>query len=151
MTKPKKSMRAIEILLVEDSPSDVRLTREALKQAKVLNTLHVMKDGAEAMDFLHRKGKHKGSPRPDIILLDLNLPKKDGREVLAEIKADPDLKRVPVVILTTSKAEEDIVRSYELHANAYITKPVDLARFLEGIKSLEQFWLAVVTLPPNVK
>ncbi len=140
-------VRPIDILLVEDSPADVRLTREALKEAKVLNTLHVVQDGMAAVDFLHRKGQYSGSPVPDLILLDLNLPKKDGREVLAEIKQDEKLKSIPVVVLTTSRAEEDVVRTYNLHANAYVTKPVDLRQFLEVIRSIEEFWLAVVTLP----
>ena len=139
----------IDIRLVEDSPADVRLTREALKEAKVLNMLHVVQDGVAAMDFLHKKGPYAGKPTPDLILLDLNLPKKDGREVLAEIKQDENLKRIPVVVLTTSRAEEDVVRSYNLHANAYVTKPVNLKQFLEVVRSIEQFWLAVVTLPPN--
>ncbi len=143
------TVRPIEILLVEDSPADVRLTQEALKEAKVLNTLHVVRDGMAALAFLRRKGPYAGSPEPDLILLDLNLPKKDGREVLAEVKQDPALKRIPVVVLTTSKAEEDVVRTYELHANAYITKPVDLGQFLSVVRSLEDFWLAVVTLPPH--
>ncbi|MGA2245068.1 MAG: response regulator [Verrucomicrobiota bacterium] len=139
----------MNILLVEDSPADVRLTREALTEAKVMHTLHVVKDGVEALAFLRRQGPYADSPRPNLILLDLNLPKKDGREVLAEIKQDESLKRIPVVVLTTSKAEEDIVRTYNLHANAYVTKPVDLNKFFEVIRSLEEFWLAVVTLPPN--
>ena len=142
----KKSIRPIEILLVEDNPGDVRLTIEALKEGKVLNKLHVVKDGVEAMDFLLGKNDH---PRPDLILLDLNLPKKDGREVLADIKKDPDLRRIPVVILTTSKAEQDILKSYDLHANCYITKPVDLTQFIEVIKAIEEFWLTVAILPPN--
>ncbi len=142
-------VRPVDILLVEDSPADVRLTREALKEAKVLNELHVVQDGIEALAFLRKQGKYAGSPHPDLILLDLNLPKKDGREVLAEIKQDRDLKSIPVVVLTTSRAEEDVVRSYTLHANAYVTKPVDLAQFLSVIRSLEEFWLAVVTLPPR--
>ncbi len=144
------TVQPIDILLVEDSPADVRLTREALKEAKVVNALHVVKDGVAALAFLRREGKYADSPRPNLILLDLNLPKKDGREVLAEIKEDQDLKRIPVVVLTTSRAEEDIVRTYNLHANAYVTKPVDLTQFLQVIRSLEEFWLAVVTLPPNV-
>src|SRR5271165_3202936 len=146
-----KPVSPIDILLVEDSPSDVRLTREALKEAKVLNTLHVAQDGVAALDFLRREGQYAGSPEPHLILLDLNLPKKDGREVLAEIKQDERLKRIPVVVLTTSRAEEDIVRSYNLHANAYVTKPVDLTQFLEVIRAIEAFWLAVVTLPPGAK
>ena len=144
-------VRPIDILLVEDSPSDVRLTREALKDAKVLNMLHVVQDGVAAMDFLHKEGPYAGRPSPDLILLDLNLPRKDGREVLAEIKQDENLKRIPVVVLTTSRAEEDVVRSYNLHANAYVTKPVDLEQFLEVIRIIEAFWLAVVTLPPGEK
>ncbi len=144
-------VRPVDILLVEDSPSDVRLTREALKEAKVLNTLHVVEDGMSAMAFLRRQGKYAESPLPDLILLDLNLPKKDGREVLAEVKQDETLKKIPVVVLTTSRAEEDVVRTYNLHANAYVTKPVDLTQFLTVIRSLEEFWLAVVTLPPGEK
>ena len=137
----------IEVLLVEDSPGDVRLTREAFKDAKVHINLHVASDGAEAMAFLGREGKHAGVPRPDLILLDLNLPKKDGREVLEEIKKSPTLKSIPVVILTTSASEADILRSYRLHANCYITKPVGLNGFLEVIKSIDSFWLTVVKLP----
>lgn len=151
MTNPEIDVHPIDILLVEDSVSDVRLTREALKEARVCNNLHVVGDGVAAMDFLRRKGKHKDASRPELILLDLNLPKKDGREVLEEVKADDDLKRIPVVVLTTSKAEEDIIRSYNLHANAYVTKPVNLDQFLHVINSLGQFWLAVVTLPPDGK
>lgn len=151
MNDHEKRVRPVDILLVEDTPADVRLTREALKEAKVLNTLYVVEDGVEAMNFLHRKGKYADMPRPDLILLDLNLPKKDGREVLAEVKEDDNLKRIPVVVLTTSRAEEDIIRSYNLHANAYVSKPVDLTQFLKVVRSLEQFWLAVVTLPPNGK
>ncbi len=145
------TLRPIDILLVEDNAADVRLTREALKDAKVLNELHLVRDGLAALAFLRRRGAYAGSPRPDLILLDLNLPKKDGREVLAEIKQDEELKRIPVVVLTTSKAEEDVLRSYNLHANAYVTKPVDLAQFLAVVHALETFWLAVVTLPPNGK
>ncbi len=144
-------VRPIEILLVEDSPSDVRLTREALKEAKVVNMLHVAQDGIEALEFLRKQGEYASRPAPDLILLDLNLPKKDGREVLAEIKQDENLRRIPVVVLTTSRAEEDVVRSYNLHANAYVTKPVDLTQFLEVIRTIEAFWLAVVTLPPSEK
>ena len=137
----------VEILLVEDNPADVRLTQEALKEGKVYNNLHWAKDGVEALDFLHRRGKHAGAPRPDIILLDLNLPKKDGREVLQDIKSDDKLKRIPVVILTTSKAEEDVLKTYNLHANCYVTKPVDLEQFIVVVKSIDMFWLTVVTLP----
>ncbi len=137
----------VEILLVEDNRGDARLTREALKEGKVYNNLHWVKDGVEALEFLHRRGKHKDAPRPDIILLDLNLPKKDGREVLQEIKADDRLRRIPVVVLTTSKAEEDVLRTYSLHANCYVTKPVDLEQFIKVVKSIDNFWLTVVTLP----
>ena len=138
----------MEILLVEDNAGDVRLTREALREGKVYNNLHWAKDGVEALEFLKREGKHADAPRPDIILLDLNLPKKDGREVLAVIKGDDRLKQIPVVVLTTSKAEEDVLRSYALHANCYITKPVDLDKFILVVKSIDRFWLTVVTLPP---
>jgi len=141
--------RPIEILMVEDNPGDVRLTIEALKEAKVRNNLHTVEDGVEAMAFLRREGRYAEAPRPDLFLMDLNLPKKTGREVLAEIKDDPDLRRIPVVILTVSQAEQDIVKSYNLHANCYITKPVDLDRFLEVVQSIENFWLTVVMLPPR--
>ena len=141
------SIRPIEILLVEDSPGDVRLTIEALKDAKVRNNLHVVGDGVEALAFLRREGEYGRTPRPDLILLDLNLPRKDGREVLAELKDDPALKRIPVVILTTSQAEQDIVESYNLHANCYISKPVDLDQFVRVVQSIEDFWLAIVKLP----
>ena len=145
----KRNVETIDILLVEDNPGDVRLTREALKDAKVLNEVYVAQDGVEAMQFLHKEGKFADAPVPDLILLDLNLPRKDGREVLAEIKQDPKLKRIPVVVLTTSKADEDIIRTYNLHANAYITKPVDLNRFIEIIHTLEEFWFSIVKLPPK--
>jgi CheY-like chemotaxis protein len=141
--------RPVEILLVEDNPGDERLTREALKEGKVYSNLHWVKDGVEAMEFLRRQGKYASVPRPDIILLDLNLPKKDGREVLHDIKNDDALKRIPVVVLTTSKAEEDVLRTYNLHANCYVTKPVDLEKFIVVVKSIDVFWLTVVTLPPN--
>jgi len=137
----------VEILLVEDNPGDYRLTKEALHEGKVYNNLHWAKDGVEALEFLKRKGKHANAPRPDIILLDLNLPKKDGREVLSEIKQDPGLRSIPVVILTTSKAEEDVLKSYHLHANCYVTKPVDLEKFIVVVQSIDRFWLTVVTLP----
>ena len=143
--------KAIEILLVEDNPGDVRLAREALKDAKVRNNLHAVGDGVEAMDFLHRKGKYMASPRPDLILLDLNLPKKDGREVLEEIKTDDNLKRIPVVILTTSKDEADVLKTYNLHANCFITKPINLDQFIKVVQSIEEFWLTIVRLPPNGK
>ena len=139
----------VEILLVEDNPGDHRLTKEALKEGKVYSNLHWAKDGVEAMEFLRRQGKFAEAPRPDIILLDLNLPKKDGREVLQEIKSDDVLRRIPVVVLTTSKAEEDVLKSYNLHANCYVTKPVDLEQFIRVVKSIDVFWLTVVTLPPN--
>ena len=143
--------KAIEILLVEDNPADVRLTEEALKEGKVRNNLHVARDGVEAIEFLHRVGKWTGSPRPDLILLALNLPRKDGREVLADIKRDPELKLIPVVVLTTSSAEVDILKSYKLHANCYITKPVDLEQFVRVVKSIDDFWLTVVRLPRDTK
>ncbi|HEY7588750.1 MAG TPA: response regulator [Thermoplasmata archaeon] len=145
----KPGYEPIEILLVEDNPGDVRLTMEALKDGKVSNRLSVVGDGVEAMAFLRREGKFTNAPRPHLILLDLNLPKKDGREVLAEAKQDPDLKRIPVVILTTSEADQDILHSYELHANAYITKPVDFEHFIGVVKSVEDFWLTIVKLPPR--
>ena len=137
----------IELLLVEDSEPDVRLTKEALREAKVRNHLWVVEDGVEAIEFLWQRGRYAGCPRPDLILLDLNLPRKDGRQVLKEIKADDSLKRIPVVILTTSKSEEDVLRAYNLHANCYITKPVDFNRFMEVVKSIETFWLTIVRLP----
>jgi CheY-like chemotaxis protein len=141
------TFNSVNILLVEDNPGDVRLTKEAFKEAKVNNNLHIVSDGVEAMDFLRRNGKYIGAPRPDIILLDLNMPKKNGREVLAEIKADPDLMRIPVLVLTISQAEEDILRSYNLHANCYIQKPVDINKFIDVVKSIEGFWLTIVKLP----
>ena len=139
--------RAIEILLVEDNPGDVRLTIEGLNEAKVRNNLNVARDGVEALEFLRRQGQFAEAVRPDLILLDLNLPRIDGREVLAEVKSDPDLKTIPVVVLTTSSAEQDILRSYELQANCYITKPVDLEQFIKVVRSIEDFWLTIVTLP----
>jgi chemotaxis family two-component system response regulator Rcp1 len=145
--KSVQHMRPIEILLVEDNPGDVRLTREALAEAKVRNNLAVANDGVEALAYLRRESPHEGATRPDLVLLDLNLPRKDGREVLAEIKADPDLRRLPVVVLTTSTAEQDILESYNLYANCYITKPVDLDQFLAIVTSIEDFWLTIVKLP----
>ena len=142
-------MNLVEILLVEDNPGDARLAKEALKDAKVRNNLHWVEDGVEAMTFLHRQGKYADAPRPDVILLDLNLPKKDGREVLAEVKEDGDLRRIPVVILTVSDAEEDIIKTYNLHANCYIRKPLDLDRFIEVVKAIEEFWLTIVRLPTH--
>ena len=139
--------RGIELLLVEDSEPDVRLTMEALREAKVKNRLWVVEDGVEALEFLRQQGRFADAPRPDLILLDLNLPRKDGRQVLQEIKADEAIKRIPVVVLTTSKNEEDVLRAYDLHANCYITTPVDFNRFMEVVKSIEDFWLTVVRLP----
>ena len=147
MMNGNKLHKEIEILLVEDNPGDVRLTQEAFKTGKVHNTLHVVWDGEEAMAFLNREGDYKDAPRPDIILLDLNLPKKDGREVLKDIKSDENLKNIPVVVLTTSSAEEDILKSYNLHANCYITKPVDPDKFLTIVHYIEDFWLSIVKLP----
>ena len=143
--------RAIEILLVEDNPGDVRLTMEALKEGKLLNNLSVVGDGVEALAFLRREGKFADSVRSDLILLDLNLPKRNGLEVLADIKADEDLRRTPVVILTTSQAEQDIVKSYNLYANCYVSKPVDLEQFMTVVKSIEDFWLTIVKLPSDGK
>jgi len=139
--------RPIEILLVEDNPGDVRLTREALNEAHVRNNLTVAKDGAEALAMARREPPYDAAPRPDLVLLDLNLPRLDGRQVLAEMKADPELRRIPVVVLTTSKAEEDVLRSYDLYANSYITKPVDFDQFIKVVQSIEEFWLTIVTLP----
>jgi CheY-like chemotaxis protein len=150
MISTRTNYAPIEVLLVEDSPGDVRLTVEAFKTAKMHINLQVVHDGTEAMEYLKREGKHAGALRPDLVLLDLNLPKKDGREVLGEIKANPALLTIPVVILTTSAAEADILRSYRLHANCYITKPVDLVGFLEVVKSIDSFWLSVVKLPHEV-
>jgi CheY-like chemotaxis protein len=141
----------IHILLVEDSPGDVELTLEAFKEAKVRNTVGVARDGVQALEYLRKEGRFADEPTPDLILLDLNLPKKDGREVLAEVKADEALKRIPVVILTTSSAEADILRTYELRANCYITKPVDLDQFITVVKSIDDFWLAIVKLPSETK
>jgi two-component system, chemotaxis family, response regulator Rcp1 len=144
----RQATKMIEILLVEDSPADVLITREALTEAKLLNTIHVVEDGVEALEFLHRQGQYAAAPRPDLILLDLNLPRKNGREVLAEIKSDPVLKTIPVVVLTTSSAEEDVIRSYNLHANCYVIKPVEFNSFVKAVQSIRNFWFSVVTLPP---
>ena len=141
--------RPIEILLVEDSLADVGLTVEAFKDAKIYNRMSVVEDGVEAMAFLRREGRYAGAPRPDLILLDLNLPRKDGRQVLKEIKDEPPLRNIPVVVLTTSKGEEDVLRAYDLHANCYVKKPVDFNRFMDVVKSIESFWLTVVTLPAS--
>ena len=147
MSKGEAFGDPIDILLVEDNPGDVRLTREALRDGKIYNNLYVAKDGVEAMAFLHKTGQYSRAPRPDLILLDLNLPRKDGHEVLAEVKTDESLRRIPVVILTTSQAEEDIIKTYDLHVNCYITKPVDLDQFVKIVKSIEDFWLTIVKLP----
>jgi chemotaxis family two-component system response regulator Rcp1 len=144
-----QALHPVEILLVEDNPGDVVLTIEALKEAKMLNRLHVVEDGVQALDFLYRHKSYVTVPRPDLILLDLNLPKKNGREVLAEIKQDENLKAIPVVVLTTSHAEEDVLKAYNLHANCYITKPVDFVQFTSVVKTIEAFWLTIVTLPPK--
>jgi chemotaxis family two-component system response regulator Rcp1 len=148
MNPSYNNLRPIHVLLVEDSPTDLLMTREALEHSKVLLTLHVVEDGVKSMEFLRRSGTYANSPRPDLILLDLNLPRKDGREVLAEIKADANLKLIPVVVLTTSKADEDVVGAYRSHANCYITKPVGFANFNEVMRSIERFWFTVATLPP---
>ena len=144
------SGQLVEILLVEDNEGDARLAREAMIESKMRNTLHHVYDGEEAMAFLHRVGKYADAPRPSLILLDLNLPKKDGREVLAEVKADDDLKRIPIVVLTTSSADKDIFASYDLHANCYITKPVDLAKLIEVVRAIDDFWLSIVRLPDSI-
>jgi chemotaxis family two-component system response regulator Rcp1 len=145
----RAASQPIEVLLVEDNPGDVRLTREALKEGKVHNNLSVVPDGVEALAFLRREGRYADAPRPDVILLDLNLPRKDGREVLEDVKADPSLRAIPVVILTSSEAERDIARAYALHANCYITKPVDLDQFITVVKSIEDFWFTIVKLPQD--
>ncbi len=147
----KNKMRLVEILLIEDNPGDVRLTQEAFKEGKLINNLHVVEDGIEALAYLRKQGKFKNEPQPDLILLDLNLPKKDGRELLAEIKEDQHFKHIPVVVLTTSTAEADIIKSYESHANCYITKPVDMNQFIKIVDSIEFFWSSIVKLPLNKK
>lgn len=141
--------RPVEILLIEDNPADVRLTKEALVEGKVLNNLNVANDGVEGLAMLRREGKYASLTKPDIILLDLNLPKKDGREVLSEIKQDAELRRIPVVVLTTSRAEQDLLQTYDLHVNCYIVKPVDLEQFVTVVQSIEDFWFTIVKLPPN--
>ena len=145
----KSLPKHIEILLIEDSPADILLTREAFEESRILNTLHVAEDGVQAMDFLHRHGAYASAPRPDLILLDLNLPRKNGREVLAEIKADPDLRKIPIVVLTTSSAEEDVLKAYDLNANCYVVKPVGFDNFMEAMQSIRHFWFSIVTLPPE--
>lgn len=149
MTMVQQAVDTFHILLVEDNPADVRLTREVLSEGRLVNMLHVAGDGEQAIDFLRKRNKHASSPRPHLILLDLNLPRKDGREVLAEIKSDPDLRLIPVVVLTTSRSDRDILESYNLHANCYITKPVDLLQFMDVLRSIEGFWLTVVQQPPR--
>ena len=147
MSTTDRESRQIEILLIEDNPGDARLTQEAMRAAKMTNVLHVVEDGVQAMEFLRQRSRFKDAPRPDQILLDLNLPKKDGRAVLAEVKADPDLRRIPVVVLTTSRSEEDVMQAYDMHANAYVTKPVNLEQFMRIVALIDEFWLKVVTLP----
>ena len=147
MTSMENGTRSIEILLVEDNPGDVRLVQEAMREAKMRNRMHVVEDGVEAMAFLRCQGRYADVPRPDLILLDLNLPRKDGREVLAEVKGDANLRRIPVVVLTTSKAEEDVLRAYDLHASCYIAKPVEFEKFMEVVRLIDSFWISVVTLP----
>ncbi|HYQ64945.1 response regulator [Actinophytocola sp.] len=141
------SLDVVDVLLVEDDDGDVLMTREAFEHHKIRNKLHVVQDGEEALEFLHREGRYVDAPRPGLILLDLNLPRRDGREVLAELKADPELRVIPVVVLTTSEAEEDILRSYSLHANAYVSKPVDFDRFIDVIRQIDDFFVTVVKLP----
>ncbi|MFD2232805.1 response regulator [Phaeospirillum tilakii] len=145
----RNAAETFDILLVEDNPGDARLAQEALKEGRMTSRLKVVVDGVEAMSYLRREGGYADVPRPNLVLLDLNLPRKDGRQVLAEMKADPELRRIPVVVLTTSQAGQDILRSYDLHANCYITKPVDLDRFISVIRSIEEYWCSVVTLPPR--
>ncbi len=145
----REGTQIFSILLAEDNPADVRLTKEALKEAKMHHELYVVGDGVAAMDFLYQQGDYKDAPRPDLILLDLNMPKKDGREVLEEMKSDDTLRRIPVVVMTTSQAEEDIIKSYDLHANCYVNKPVDLDQFARIVQNIEDFWLTIVKLPPN--
>jgi two-component system, chemotaxis family, response regulator Rcp1 len=140
-------MKPIEILLVEDNPGDIRLCQEALKESKLINRLNIVMDGEEAMNFVRKAGQYENAPSPDLVLLDLNLPKKDGREVLMEIKSDEKLRRIPVVVMTVSSSDEDILRSYDLHANCYITEPVDFERFIEVVKAIENFWFTIVRLP----
>lgn len=149
--KQQDNSKVVDILLVEDNEGDVRLALEAMRDSKILNKIHHVSDGEEAMAFLHKEGKYANVPRPDLVLLDLNLPKKDGRQVLTEIKNDDNLKRIPVVVLTVSSAEEDILKSYDLHANCFITKPIDLNQFMIVVRSVEDFWLTIVKLPSGEK
>jgi chemotaxis family two-component system response regulator Rcp1 len=143
------NVNTIDILVVEDNAGDARLIKEVLNDNKIYNSMYIARDGVEALDFLFKRGQHADSPRPDLIILDLNLPKKDGREVLAEIKSDPALRLIPIVIMTISQAEEDILKSYNLHANCFITKPIDLGQFIKVVKSIEDFWFSIVKLPPK--
>ena len=145
----EKTSHLVEILLIEDNDGDVRLTREALNEGRIRNRLNVVNDGEQALAYLRRQGGHAGAPRPDLILLDLNLPRLDGREVLAEIKGDPELKQIPVVVLTSSRAEQDLLRAYDLHANCIISKPVAFEEFIDVVRSIEDFWLTIVVLPPK--
>lgn len=145
----KSLKKPIEILLVEDSPADILITREAFQDAKLLNTLHAVEDGVQALEFLRHQGSYASAPHPDLILLDLNLPRKNGREVLAEIKGDPELRSIPIIILTTSSADEDIVKAYDLHANCYVVKPVGFDNFFKAVQSIQNFWFSVVVLPPE--
>jgi CheY-like chemotaxis protein len=147
VTAANPATRPVELLLVEDNPGDIRLTQEALRSGQVQVNLNIARDGVEALDFLRQRAKFQSAPKPDLILLDLNLPRKNGREVLSEIKSDPELRRIPVLIMTTSRAEQDVNRAYNLNANCYITKPMDLDEFLRIVKSIEEFWLKTVTLP----
>jgi CheY-like chemotaxis protein len=149
LTDTAEALRPIEVLLVEDDEGDVVITREALAEGKVINRLHVVGDGVEALDYLRRQGPHGEASKPDLVLLDLNLPRMDGRQVLKEIKSDPELRRIPVVVLTTSAADKDILASYDLHANAYVTKPVDFDRFVDVIRRIDDFFISVVQLPPS--
>ncbi|WP_161881210.1 response regulator [Deinococcus alpinitundrae] len=142
-------MRKIEILLVEDNPADVMLTEEAFEEARIANRLHVARDGVDALEFLHRQGHYTDAPTPDVILLDVNMPRMNGLELLAVLKADPDLRRIPIIMLTTSRAEQDVWRSYDLHVNAYIPKPVSVGEFFDVVRTFETFWLAIVALPPH--
>ena len=145
----KKNIKHIEILLVEDSPADILITREAFQDARLMNTIHVVEDGVKALEFLRREGTYASAPRPDLILLDLNLPRKNGREVLAEIKEHDEFKAIPVIVLTTSNADEDILNAYNLHANCYVIKPVGFDNFLKAVQSIENFWFSIVVLPPE--
>jgi CheY-like chemotaxis protein len=151
MTENGTDPRSADILLVEDNPGDVRLTREVFEDGGITNTLHVVTDGVAALDFIYRRGEHADAPRPDIVLLDLNLPRKDGDEVLEELRDDPEHSQIPVIVLTSSSAAEDVTRSYELQANAYLTKPVDPAEFIETVRTFREFWLTVVRLPPGAE